>query len=88
MLQVSPLTAEDLLACLEQIPPVELSGLALLRQCQPTPGHWFPGEVSTEQVVQATIEFIEYGNRSMSAAGKLAMLPPVPFRLPILEFGL
>ena len=83
-----PFSAENLLACLEQIPPVELKGLALLRQCQPAPGRWFPGDIPAAQIVQATVEFIEYGDRCMSAAQKLAALRPIPWPLPIWEFGL
>lgn len=78
----------DLLTCLLQSPPADLLGLALVRQSTPPPGAWFPTAVPLEQVKQASVEFLDYGNRCREAAHKLTGLRPVPLSIPCLEFGL
>ncbi|MEP7288618.1 MAG: hypothetical protein ABI947_22930 [Chloroflexota bacterium] len=88
MLQVTTLDSGQLLACLEALPPLDLLGVALLRQCQPTAGGWFPRDVPVEQVIQATVEMVAYGTRSTQASQKLANLRPVPLNIPVVEFPL
>ncbi len=88
MLTVTTLDSRQLIACLEGLPPVELLGLALLRQCRPEPGTWFPTRLPPEQVKAATLEFIAYGNRCLEAAQRLAALSPVPLALSCPEYGL
>ncbi len=83
------LSRADFQACIEGLQPVDLLGLALLRQCQPLPvGSWVPGNLPADQVAQATIQFIEYANRCRVAAEHLSACSPVPIALPIVEFGL
>ncbi len=82
------LSPGDLLTCLLQTPPVELLGLALLRQCQPEPGAWFPTHLPPEQVKAATLEFIAYGSRCLESGQRLAALPPVPLAISCPEYGL
>jgi len=84
---ITPVSVEDLLACLDKVPPVELLGLTLLEQCQPSTG-WFPGDVPMEAVVKATIQLIGYGERARYAAEKLSDLRAIPLALPIEEYGL
>ena len=80
-------TAESLLACLEHLEPVELLGLTLLEQCQPYSG-WFPVNVDPEQIAKATVQFIEYADRSEQAAEALRSLRAIPLELRIVEYGL
>ncbi len=84
----SSLNPLALLTCLLQTPPVELLGLALLRRCQPEPGAWFPTRLPPEQVKEATLEFIAYGNRCLETAQRLAALLPVPLAISCPEYGL
>jgi hypothetical protein len=88
MFQVTSPTPGNLLTCLLQTPPIELLGLALLRQSRPAPGAWFPTQIPPEQVKQATLEFIVYGNHCLEMAQHLAALPPVPLALSCPEYGL
>ncbi len=82
------LDSQQLIACLEALPPVELLGRVLLRQCQSTSGGWFPGDVPMAQVVQATVEMVGYGNRASQAAQRLFGLRPVPLAVSVVEFPL
>ena len=88
MVQVSPISVQALIACLEALAPVELLGLALLDQHQPVPGTWFPGDVPPDQLVAATVQLIQYGDTCRQVAGKLAALRAVPTALPVVEYGL
>ncbi len=86
---LSCLSGLQLAACLEQLPPADLLGLALLKQYQPpAPGSWFPSAVPLDQVIQATTQLVAYGAACRQAAHKLIALPPVPLALPILEYAL
>ncbi len=84
------LSSGTLRSCLEQLQSVELLGLTLLAQSQPTTG-WFPGRLSSiepETLVQATVQLIDYGERCRDAAERLGALRAVPLELNIPEFGL
>ncbi len=81
-------STSDLITCLLQTPPADLLGLALVRQSTPPLGAWFPTAVPLEQVKQAAVEFLDYGNRCREAAQKLTALRPVPLSVSCLEFGL
>ncbi len=82
------LSPGDLLTCLLETPPVELLGLALLRRCQPEAGAWFSTRLPPEQVKEATLEFIAYGNRCLETAQRLVALSPVPLAICCPEYGL
>ncbi len=89
MVQITRLSRTDLQVCIEGLHPVDLLGLALVRQCQPLPaGSWVPGNLPPDQVAQATLQFIEYANRCKVAAEHLSACSPVPVALSIVEFGL
>ena len=82
------LDAGRLIACLEGLPPVELLGLALLRQSRSTADGWFPQHIPMTEVVQATVEMVAYSSRATQVAQKLAGLRPIPLNVPVLEFPL
>jgi hypothetical protein len=79
---------QSLVACLEQVPPVNLKGVELLRQLRAISGDWFP-QVSADVLSEATAEMIEYTKASAAAVRKLQAVPPIPLRvLPVAEFCL
>ena len=92
------LTVSSLRDCLAGIPPVELKGMALLREAKsherPPQGQFFPlpgGEprIPRESIVEAVAELIAYGERCRRAAQQLATLAPIPLTaFSILEYGL
>ena len=88
MVQPSPDPAQNLIACLETLAPVQLLGLTLLEQHQPAPGMWFPGNIPPDQLVAATVQLIQYGDACRQMAGKLAALRAIPAALPVVEYGL
>lgn len=83
------LTADDLLACLDALPPVPLLGLTLLRQAEAAAdGRWFPTGVATEQIVTATLELLAYSETCRHAAQRLSHLTPLPCAVPLMEYPL
>ena len=83
------LSGDDLRKCLEALPPVDLLGLALLRQSQPLPaGSWVPSNLPAEAVARAAVQFVEYADRCAVAMERLTSLAPASVLLPITEFGL
>lgn len=89
------LTLESLRDCLADLPPVELKGMTLLRECRPT-GQFFPqltsrpnGGISREVIAEAVSEMVAYTQRCRQTAGQLARLIPIPLTtFSILEYGL
>ncbi len=81
-------SAQQLIACLETLVPVQLLGLTLLETRQPAPGAWFPADIPPDQLVAATVQLIQYGDTCRQMAGKLAALRAIPAALPIMEYGL
>ena len=80
------ISIESLRDCLAGLSPVELKGMALLRQGPPA---LFPESVPREQLREAVIEIIAYTNRCQIAADRLATLAAVPLlTVTIPEFGL
>ncbi len=74
---------------LAALPPVDLLGLELLRQFQAQSGAWFPSDIDTELVAEATSELIDYIQGCKAACARLEELPPVPLTaLSVVEFGL
>lgn len=81
------ITAESLANILLQVAPVELEGLALLRQHRPQPGEIFP-RAPIAQIVPATLQLMAYAQESYKMAEKLSKLKAVPLVAPVLEYGL
>ena len=69
------------------IEPVELKGVALLRQSRPSLS-FFPTPQHTEEVVQATLELIEYIRICEVSVHRLKSLGPIPVEIAIEEFSL
>lgn len=67
----------DLMDCLAALPAVELQGLALLRECQPEPGAWYPSP-PLPSLADAVTEYITYTDDCARLAASLAQIPPVP----------
>lgn len=88
------LTVESLRDCLADLPPVELKGMTLLRECRPN-GQFFPqltsrqNGISREAVAEAVSEMVAYTQRCRQTAQQLARLVPIPLtKFSILEYGL
>lgn len=71
------LTSTTLAAILSNVEPVELKGVALLRQCHPT-SSFFPAIDATTELVEATAEIIEYTRACEASLRCLKDLRPIP----------
>lgn len=70
------------------LPPVELKGMALLRERQMNPG-FFPTDIPRETLVEAVIEVTVYTQRSLQTRDALAQLGPMPIiNQSVGEYGL
>lgn len=88
------LSVESLRDCLADLPPVELKGMTLLRECRLT-GQFFPqlssrpNGIAREVIAEAVSEMVAYSQRCRHTAGQLARLVPIPLTtFSILEYGL
>ena len=88
------LTIESLRDCLAGLPPVELKGMALLKERRPN-WQFFPQltggqqDIPREVIAEAVTEIVGYTERSRRAAQQLAKLTPVPLTaFSILEYGI
>ena len=88
------LTIESLRDCLADLPPVELKGMALLKERRPH-GQFFPqltggqNAISRAVIAEAVTEIVGYTERCRRAAQPLAKLTPIPLTaFSILEYGL
>ncbi len=88
------LTVESLRDCLAGLPPVELKGMALLRERRPHE-QFFPQLISGQQgiprevIAEAVTEIVGYTERCRRAAQKLMTLAPIPLTaFSILEYGI
>ena len=88
------LTVESLRDCLAGLPPVELKGMALLKERRPH-GQFFP-QLASEQngisravIAEAVTEIVGYTERCRRAAQQLMKLAPISLTaFSILEYGL
>ena len=88
------LTIECLRDCLAGLPPVELKGMALLRERRPH-GQFFPqlegGQIGIprETIAEAVTEIVGYTKRCRRAAQQLTKLTPIPLiAFSILDYGI
>ena len=84
------LTADSLRDCLAGLPPVDLKGMALLRECRPA-GQFFPpvSAVPRATIVEAVTELVAYTERCRRALEQLMTLTPIPLTaFSIVEYGL
>jgi hypothetical protein len=93
-MNVSLINFDELHSCLADLPPVELKGMALLRERRPH-GQFFPqfegGQmgIPRETIAEAVTEIVGYTERCRRAAQQLAKLTPIPLStFSILEYGL
>ena len=87
-------TIESLRDCLAAIPPVELKGMALLRERRPQ-GQFFPSladeqtDIPRERIAEAVTEIVRYTELCRRTAQQLVKLAPIPLTtFSILEYGL
>ncbi len=79
---------EDLRDCLLALPPLELKGMALLREHCPADG-FFPAGIPRSTMVEAISEITAYTERARRMGEALANLAPIPLlEQPVLEYGL
>lgn len=75
--------------CLANVPPVELKGMALLRERPPNAGFFPPLDMPRAVITEAVMEIVAYIERSQHAAAQLARLAPIPLTtLSLLDYGL
>jgi len=81
------LTHQGLADVLAVVEPVELKGVTLLRQCPPS--SFFPTGGSTAELVEATVEIIEYTRICEASLRRLQGLHPIPVTsFPMEEYSL
>jgi hypothetical protein len=81
-------TVEDLRGCLLALPPLDLKGMALLRERRPADG-FFPAGITRATMVEAITEITAYTERARRMSEALANLAPIPLLTqPVLEYGL
>lgn len=85
-------TIDNLVSTLEAVPPLELAAVTLLHTLRPQTGEWFPSRLNPEekaQVIQATVELVDYTRRCAEMGRLLAQLPPIPLcDVSLVEFSL
>jgi hypothetical protein len=80
---------EVLNECLANVPPVELKGMALLRERPPGAGFFPPLDMPRAVITEAVAELVAYTQQSQHAAAQLAKLAPIPLTtLSLLDYGL
>ncbi|MBN8595836.1 MAG: hypothetical protein J0M33_29045 [Anaerolineae bacterium] len=80
---------EKLRDCLATLPPVELKGMALLRERPPDLGFFPPLGASRGQITEAVTELVAYTTACQHALQTLARLTPIPLlNLSFLDYGL
>ena len=75
------LSIDQLIGSLESIPPLELQAIDLLKTLRPQTGEWFPTNLPPDvkpQVVEATIELVDYTRRCANMVRLLSHLQPIP----------
>lgn len=79
---------EALSICLADLPPVELKGMALLRERRPL-GQFFPTGLAREVVAEAVTEIVDYTQRCQRAVQQLSELTAIPLTtFTMVEYGL
>ena len=88
------MTAETLRDYLAGLPPVELKGMALLRECRPQ-GQFFPhlegGQqgIPRETIAEVVTEIVGYTERAQQMREVLTQLAAVPLsQMAVLDYGI
>lgn len=80
---------EHLRDCLASVPPVELKGMALLRERPSETGFFPPLDRPRAVIAEAVTELVAYTGRSQHAAAQVARLVPIPLTtISLLDYGL
>ena len=75
--------------CLASLPPVELKGMALLRERHPAAGFFPPLAGRRAVIADAVTELVAYTQLSQHAAVQVARLVPIPLTtISLLDYGL
>lgn len=91
MLNLSGHSLDTLMDVLNDLPPLELRGMHLLKQVHPTAGSFFPSltDIHRDELRQATGELITYTNHCHHMRYRLSDLQPVPITTFIItDFGI
>jgi hypothetical protein len=82
--------AQKLREALSGLPERKLKGVELLREFRSGGGGWFPADNAgnRDQIIQATVELIVYGQDCEKLLTRTRHLEPVPDDRPSLEYGL
>lgn len=79
---------DHLRACLANLPPVELKGMALLRERPPAAGFFPPLDMPRAVIADAVTELVAYTQRSQQSAAQIAKLAPIPLTtISLLDYG-
>jgi hypothetical protein len=80
---------ESLRECLVNVPPVELKGMALLRERPPVAGFFPALDMPRAVIAEAVAELVAYTQRSQHVAAQLAKLAPIPLTtISLFDYGL
>lgn len=85
------LSQTALLETVLELPPAELKAVGLLRLHRPAPGRFFPhaAPIADSELIAATIQLMDYGERCTDAIKKLRHVRPVPLTvLSVLEYSI
>jgi hypothetical protein len=75
--------------CLASLLPVELKGMALLRERHPAAGFFPPLDMPRAVIAEAVTELVAYTQRSQHATAQVARLVPMPLTtISLLDYGL
>lgn len=75
------LTCTSLVLALEEVPPLDLKGPALLRRGRFIQGEFFPADLPEDALAEAALELIRYGQEARALGEKVASLEAVPLRI-------
>lgn len=81
---------DALIEVLEELQPIELEGVALLRERRLQTGNWFPNDhIPPDVLLRCTLEFMRYGDSCLAVIDRLERnADPVPLSLPLVEYSL
>ena len=82
------ISLETLSDCLGDVAALELQGMALLRQCQPTLLPALDTTISRETIAEAVREIVAYTQICRDTAKRLSHLRSVILAIEMLEYGL
>jgi hypothetical protein len=80
---------DKLIEVLEGLQPVELKGVALLRERRLQTGNWFPqDDLETKDILESTLELMKYGDACQRVTKRLEDADPIALSVPLAEYPL